>query len=64
DRAIAAEQRAGGDITVIDWTTEERAKFREIAVEAWYDFADKSPLAKEALDAHINYMKQVGLLKE
>ena len=63
DRAIAAEQRAGDDITVIDWSTEERAKFREIAVEAWYDFAAKSPLAKEALDAHINYMKNVGLLK-
>ena len=64
DRAIAAEQRAGGDITVIDWSTEERAKFREIAVGAWNDFAAKSPLAKEALDAHINYMKQIGLLKE
>ncbi len=64
DRAIAAEQRAGTDITVVDWSTEERAKFREIAVEAWYDFAEKSPLAKEALDAHINYMKQIGLLRE
>jgi len=64
DRAIAAEQRAGDDITVIDWSTEERAKFRQIAVEAWEDFAAKSPLAREALDAHINYMRQVGLLKE
>jgi len=64
DRAIAAEQRAGGEIEVVDWSTEERAKFREIAVGAWNDFAAKSPLAKEALDAHINYMKQIGLLKE
>lgn len=63
DRAIAAEQRAGNDITVIDWSKEERAKFREIAVGAWNDFAKKSPLAQEALDAHINYMKNVGLLK-
>jgi TRAP-type C4-dicarboxylate transport system substrate-binding protein len=63
DRAIAAEQRAGKDIEVIDWTTEERAKFREIAVEAWYDFAKKSPLAQEALDAHLKYMRSVGLLK-
>ena len=63
DRAIAAEQTASDDITVIDWSTEERAKFREIAVGAWNDFAAKSDLAKEALDAHINYMKQIGLLK-
>ena len=64
DRAIAAEQKAGNDITVIDWAQEERDKFREIAVGAWQDFADKSPLAKEALDAHINYMRNIGLLKE
>ncbi len=63
DRAIAAEQRAGDDITVIDWSPEERAKFREIAVEAWYDFAKKSPLAQEALDAHLSYMRSIGLLK-
>ncbi|MBO6520209.1 MAG: TRAP transporter substrate-binding protein [Rhodospirillales bacterium] len=63
DQAIAAEQRAGNDITVIDWSTEERAKFREIAVGAWHDFAAKSPLAKEALDAHLKYMKETGLLK-
>lgn len=63
DRKIAAEQRAGDDVTVIDWSTEERAKFRSIAVGAWEDFAKKSPLAQEALDVHVNYMKSVGLLK-
>ena len=62
DRKIAAEQKAGGDITVIDWSKEERAKFRKIAVGAWEDFAKKSPLAQEALDAHVKYMKSVGLL--
>jgi len=63
DKAIAAKQRAGGDVTVIDWSIEERAKFRKIAVGAWHDFAAKSPLAKEALDAHLKYMRSVGLLK-
>tara|TARA_R110000787_G_scaffold181008_3_gene293113 strand:- start:48154 stop:49185 length:1032 start_codon:yes stop_codon:yes gene_type:complete len=63
DQAVAAKQRAGNDVTVIDWSPEERAKFREIAVGAWNDFAAKSPLAQEALDAHLNYMKSTGLLK-
>ena len=63
DQKIADAQRKGGEITVIDWTTDERAKFRKIAVGAWEDFAKKSPLAKEALDAHLNYMKSTGLLK-
>ena len=37
-------------------------KFREIAVEAWYAMAEKSPLAKEALDSNLAYMKKIGLL--
>ena len=63
DQAVAAKQRAGNDVTVIDWSPEERAKFREIAVGAWNDFAAKSPLTQEALDAHLKYMKSTGLLK-
>ena len=63
DQKIADTQRKGGDIEVIDWSTEERAKFREIAVGAWEDFSKKSPLAKEALDVHLNFMRSTGLLK-
>lgn len=65
DAEIAAKYSgADSDVTVIDWAKEERAKFREIAVGAWNDFAKKSPLAQEALDAHLSYMRKVGLLKK
>ncbi|MEO0729800.1 MAG: TRAP transporter substrate-binding protein [Pseudomonadota bacterium] len=65
DAAIAEKYgQEGSDVTVIDWSKEERAKFREIAVGAWEDFAKKTPLAKEALDAHTSYMKKIGLLKK
>ena len=63
DRRIAAKYADGSDVTVVDWSKEERAKFRQIAVGAWEDFAKKSPLAREALDAHLKYMRSVGLLK-
>ena len=63
DQKIADAQRKGGEIEVIDWTTSERAKFRQIAVGAWEDFAKKSPLAQEALDAHLAYIRSTGLLK-
>jgi len=56
------KDRADPNITVIDWTLAERKKFREIAVEAWYAMAEKSPLAKEALDSNLAYMKKIGLL--
>ncbi|MEM1315714.1 MAG: TRAP transporter substrate-binding protein [Pseudomonadota bacterium] len=64
DKKLVAEHKAGGDITVIDWPQEERNKFRGIAVDAWRDVAAQSELAQEALDAHIAFMTQIGLLDE
>jgi TRAP-type mannitol/chloroaromatic compound transport system substrate-binding protein len=49
-------------IEVIDWPQEERDKFRQIAVEAWQDYAAQSELAREAYEAHINYMMNIGLM--
>lgn len=63
DKELVARDKAGGDIEVIDWPLAERAKFREIAQGAWEDMAAKSPLAKEAYDTHIAFMKKMGLLK-
>ena len=61
-RAQVAKDKAAGDLTIIDWPVSERAKFRKIAVEAWNAAAAKSPLAKEALDSNLAYMKKIGLL--
>ena len=63
DKKLAAKQREGTDITVIDWDQSERDKFREIAVGAWTDFGAKSELATEALEANISFMKTMGMLK-
>jgi len=63
DRELAAKYNApGSDVHIIDWSKEERAKFRKIAVAAWQDYAKKSPLAQEALDAHLAFMKKTGLI--
>jgi TRAP-type C4-dicarboxylate transport system substrate-binding protein len=62
DRDLVAEHKAKGDLTIVDWSKEDRQKFREIAVEAWEAAAAKSDLAREALNAHLSYMKRVGLL--
>lgn len=63
DREIADKYADGSDVTVIDWDQAERDKFRSISVQAWQDFAAKTPLAKEALDAHLAFMKKTGMLK-
>ena len=62
DRKLVAEHSQDPEMTIIDWPIEERQKFREIAVAAWEETAGKSDLAREALDAHISFMKTIGLL--
>jgi TRAP-type mannitol/chloroaromatic compound transport system substrate-binding protein len=62
DRKVAARLRETPGVEVVDWSPEERAKFRKIATEVWADYAKQSDLAKEAYDAHIAFMKSYGLL--
>jgi len=62
DKEVVAEEKASDEITVIDWPQAERDRFREIASEAWEETASKSPLAREALDAHYAFMERIGLL--
>ena len=66
DRKLVARDRAGkgpAGIEVIDWSQAERDKFRAIAQKVWLDYSERSPLAKEAYDAHIAFMTTYGLLK-
>jgi len=63
DRAQAAKDNAGDEITIIDWPQAERDKFRAIAVDAWEETADKSQEARAALEAHYSYMRSIGLLQ-
>ena len=62
DHDLVARDKADPEMHVIDWPPDERKKFREIAVDAWETFGAQSELAKEALDAHLAYMKRIGLL--
>lgn len=62
DRDMVADHKEKGDITIVDWSKEDRKRFREIAVGAWENAATKSDLAREALNTHLAYMKRIGLL--
>ena len=57
DVLAAAEEKG---ITLIDWTPEERAKFRAAAQEIWLAVAAKSPLAKEVYDSQVVWLKSIG----
>ncbi len=57
----AAELRAKG-VNLYAWTPEELQKFRDAAQAAWGDFAT-TPEAKDLVEAHLSYLRKLGLAK-
>jgi TRAP-type mannitol/chloroaromatic compound transport system substrate-binding protein len=64
DRELVARDSSDGSggVEVIDWSKEDRDQLRQIAAEAWADFAEGDELAKRAYEANIAFMKKLGLL--
>ena len=62
DRELVAEDESDKSVEVVDWSREDRDKFRKIAATAWADFAEGDDLAKRAYEANIAFMKKIGLL--
>lgn len=61
DLEAVAQAKAEG-IHIIDWPLEERVKFRNIARSQWGSVTEKSPIAKEYIDALVKFMKSQGLM--
>ncbi len=58
----AAQLRADG-VTLSQWAAEDLQEFRNAAQATWPEFAD-TPEAKALVDAHLSYLKQLGLVSE
>lgn len=63
DKELAERDDASDKIEVINWAQADRDKLRDVARKQWEEYAQKSDLAKEALQAHIDYMTKIGLFK-
>ena len=63
DQAAVAAAKAGGKITVHNWSADERAKFRTIATGEWKKVAGRSANAQKVYDVLTNYLKEKGLVK-
>ncbi len=61
DAQVAAAAASNG-VELINWSSEERRKFREIAVEVWADYASRSPMAQRIYDSHVAFLTRLGLL--
>ena len=62
DAAIAASAAANG-VELVDWSREERRKFREVAAPVWAEYASGSPMAQRMYDSHIAFLRRLGLLE-
>ncbi|MGP8305459.1 TRAP transporter substrate-binding protein [Vibrio sp. YIC-376] len=62
DEKAVKEAEANPNITIHDWSEEERKKFRQIAMGEWEKYAALSPNAKKVYDSITTYLKDSGLL--
>jgi TRAP-type mannitol/chloroaromatic compound transport system substrate-binding protein len=56
------EARANPDITIHNWSSEERMKFRGIARTQWEEYAEQSPNAQKVYESVTAYLESQGLL--
>ena len=61
DQQAVKDLKAAG-VTLHDWNTADRLKFRTVAQDVWADWAKRSPESKKVFDSHVAYMKQLGIL--
>ncbi|MCT7373774.1 TRAP transporter substrate-binding protein [Chelativorans salis] len=63
DEEAVAEAKESGEVTVHNWSDEERAKFRSIAISEWEKVASRSENAKKVYDQLTAYLKEKGLVQ-
>lgn len=62
DAEAVAEAKANPDIEIINWSGDERAKFRRIAQEEWQNWAGRTEMTQRYYDAVIAYLEGRNLL--
>ncbi len=49
-------------VTLYAWSQKDRGEFRNFAQKKWQEWGDKSPEARQLVDSHVSFMKEIGLL--
>ena len=62
DQTALKEAQANPEITIHDWSQEERKKFREIAKGQWKVFAERSDNAGKVYTSVTVFLEENGLL--
>jgi len=62
DQQAVKEAEANPNITIHNWSADERKKFREIAREQWKVFAKRSPNAEKVYESVTQFLEENALL--
>ncbi|WP_209009655.1 TRAP transporter substrate-binding protein [Labrenzia sp. PO1] len=57
DAAAVEEAKANPEIEIVNWSGDERAKFRRIAQQEWENWAGKNDLTQRYYDSVVAYLK-------
>ncbi|MGQ7793577.1 TRAP transporter substrate-binding protein [Faunimonas sp. B44] len=60
--AEVAQKLSAEGVELVDWSDQDRRKFRAAAVETWDAYAAKNDLTRRAVESQKEYLKSVGLL--
>ena len=58
----AADAAMSQGVTLVNWSNEERTRFRKVAMIEWDEFGKKSPLARKLVDSQVAFLKKLHLL--
>ena len=61
DIRVAAELQKKG-VELVDWSTADRNRARELAHGVWEEWAKKSPLAKQAVESQKAYLREIKIV--
>jgi N-acetyl-beta-hexosaminidase len=62
DDVRVQKELAGKGIKYVIWDDAQMAKMRELAVKTWEDWSKKTPLAKQAYDSQLAWLKDLGIV--
>jgi TRAP-type mannitol/chloroaromatic compound transport system substrate-binding protein len=62
DDARAMKELGSKGVKQIVWSDAEMAKVRDLAHKTWEDWSKKTPLAKQAYDSQVAWLRDLGLL--
>jgi TRAP-type mannitol/chloroaromatic compound transport system substrate-binding protein len=62
DDVRVLKELGGKNIKYVVWDESQMAKMRELAVKTWEEWSKKTPLAKQAYDSQLAWLKDLGVV--